>query len=269
MTSHRQTGFTLMELLVVIAIIAILAGLLLPALSGAKSAGQSAVCKNNLRQIYLGMRIYAEEHDFYPILERHLNQYGSPYPGQWFETLERYVGQSWTNGVYKCPAYRLATTPRPVQANIPATGPFGSYGYNGRERMSLGRALRIDGRPINSGDPTTPARGLRENLVRIPSEMYAVGDSQLFPHTGPNVPGAHYLSYVLNLEFRGWNPAPRADIREKILEETNRRHKGNHNMVFCDGHVEVIAAAELCANRPEAWRRWRYDNQPSDWLISR
>jgi prepilin-type N-terminal cleavage/methylation domain-containing protein len=117
-------GFTLIELLVVIAIISILASMLLPAISKAKQQGQRARCINNLKQISLGVTMYADDNNNTLHNVKSGSDYVIPNHGQWtrdaFSTAlleptdgEAYWGRGYINyfggtkEVFRCPSARI------------------------------------------------------------------------------------------------------------------------------------------------------------------
>src|SRR3982751_4625475 len=125
---HKRSGFTLVELLVVIAIVAILAALLLPAISRSRSKAQQIRCTGNLRQLGIGLQNFVGDNHAYPSI---LGPTNSENPGFWISQLasggfgiEKPVTNLIDEGVWLCPS-----SPR----NLPVPNEdaiASSYGYN-------------------------------------------------------------------------------------------------------------------------------------------
>jgi len=100
----------LIELLVVIGIIAILAALLLPALSSAKAHAHATTCKNHLHQMGLALNMYVDEHQGrypYGICPKGPSTDWSA-SSYWYAKLLPYYPVPWTNPAYHCPSGQVA-----------------------------------------------------------------------------------------------------------------------------------------------------------------
>jgi prepilin-type N-terminal cleavage/methylation domain-containing protein/prepilin-type processing-associated H-X9-DG protein len=268
---RKKAGFTLVELLVVIAIIAILAALLLPALSRARQAADLAVCKNNLRQQELGLALYVSDFHAYP--------QGSGLGG-WMHCLIPYVKDRWpapnfsfnTQGywhysgvpagktIYACPGYDRIQGIYAMPVELDSIS--GAYAYNGRPvspspvggMFFLTGGLRggIDGRPV------------LESSLASPSQLIAIGDSTIIPDFNDSneiVAGSCSAPFFDRIFFVGIAIAPPPPCyQERIMLV---RHGGRWNMAFCDGHVEVGKGQKFFnAYSDDVLRLWNIDHQP-------
>jgi prepilin-type N-terminal cleavage/methylation domain-containing protein/prepilin-type processing-associated H-X9-DG protein len=241
-------AFSLIELLMVTAIIAILAALLLPALSKGKAQGNSAACKNHLPEMGAALEMYVNENR---------RQYPNEAYVLWFNALLPYYPLQWTNPAYHCPGYKGDIT---LYAGSLPHDPLGSYAYNARGVGSYDSlsplylhglvSLGLSGIGRNTSS-------ISQSQVVAPGEMLAIGESRHRGErevsndscvdemycgniAGPPVPMMNY--------YYGNPPLP-------------ERHGKNYNQLFCDGHVAGMNP-RILFNPTNSAALWNNDHQP-------
>ncbi len=216
--SVKEGGFTLIELLVVIAIIAILAALLLPALSKARNKARQGVCMANLKQIGLCVMLYAQDNDDW------LPPGGVNMEGGFKLLLGQGRPRYMEPKLFACPSDRTRTGGSGTnylwggsqQAHFYRyswdTEPYPSYLWNGYTGY----------RP--SGSWTYPMR--RINRLKYPHLDMLCGDGETHRNS---VAYYHKSDWTYNW-YTAW-----------CLPEEWNRHEGGLDFLFADGHVQWMS----------------------------
>lgn len=220
--------FTLIELLVTIAVIAILAGLLLPALNAAKLKAQSSTCVNNLKQMGIGITQYAQDHEYYP-----WPQNEAPDDGIWYK-LTGVDDSEKPIGVAYVPHYRkkgrLFGLRCPAHANLrsseTSTSPVNSYQFTGSSGSSSNPTLWADQGSIGMTGPVlVPGSSMRPEKVRSPSRRISTTERPISNNFGVGyMPDSRYLYNSTG----GTSPC------------LGPVHGNNASGLFFDGHVQMV-----------------------------
>ncbi len=244
-----KTKFTLIELLIVIAILAILAGLLLPALNSAREKGRSIACVNNMKQLGLLCQQYSlenEEMEIPQILGSSSSDVIWNYPGGYFhQTMKTDYRVFFCPGMSARDASRVKfDTESRIRSSVQW---YMEYGMNYRMNSLSKEAIQAN--PSNY-DPRSPLISSRKaGSVKNPSIRVRYIDAWSNDPFDRKA-GCYYVNCYNYGAASSGRPA--------------NRHAAKANVLFLDGHVGVSPTfdSEFVADHP--WFKLSWSGSPTD-----